>query len=421
MKKVLFLTIALLTAFFSDGQFLSEFYKKGAVILEEDVTFGTKNNWKELFSDIGATRDQGMDGKNKNIVVAPDGTVYMSHRSRHSISLFDKNGNFVKEFGKKGGKESDFVYMPTVIGIMDGKYLATYAVDGRMLLFDLNGTWVKTVKLDFMPLDNAILKDGKVAILGHTSWTNKTRRFVAIKDLNSGESRIIWDQFQPHDNPQNIIVKNKSGGMSSTSLPFTHPGLTWPRLLTTPDSNLALVFPETGDVRIYSSSGKEVKSYKVNAGERLKISQQDREAYYNNALKRIQDLEKMKSDKPMDEKQKGNLQSTIDQLKEQVKKYLDESLYPGQLPALSQVMFDSDNNLLVFSFTKEKDQNRFFVYAYDHQGQQVAESSFSCDKYKLDFSRSKFVFYHGKVIAVQRMKDEKEEVPVRLVRFNLKN
>lgn len=84
-------------------------------------------------------------------------------------------------------------------------------------------------------------------------------------------------------------------------------------------------------------------------------------------------------------------------------------------------MFDSDNNLLAFAFTKGKGENQFWVYTYSPSGQKIAESSFVSDKYNLDFSKSKFVFFEGNVIAVQRLEDQKSEVPIRLVRFNLKN
>lgn len=419
MRSTVLSIVFLLTFVVANSQGLIEVYKKNPVILEEDPRFGAKNNWKQLFYDIGATHDKGMDGKNKAIVIAPDGTVFMSHHSRHSISMYDKDGNFLKEFGKKGGKESDFVYMPTVIGIMDGKYLCTTAVDGRMLFFDLNGNWEKTVRLDFMPLGNAILKNNKIAMLGHTSWTSKYRMFVTIKDIETGKEKIIWDKFSDGAGSKEIVVKHKEGGMSSLSLPYTHSGFTRPQLLTTREGNLAMAFPETGEVKIYSPDGELIKSFTVSAGERLSVTQQDREGYYKRALEHIKAMEAAKE--KADEKQKANLEESITQWNEQVQKCLNPALYPEKLPTFSQIMFDSDSNLLVFSFTKEKDQNKFSVFTYNPEGQKIAESTFVSDKYDLNFGSSKFQFYKGNVIAVQTLKDEKAEIPVRLVRFMLKN
>lgn len=419
MKKIFFSIALALCIYSSFGQNLTDVYKKGVVYLQEDAGFGIKNNLEELFYDIDASRDEGKDGRNKAIVVAPDGSIFMSHRSRHSISMFDKNGNFVKEFGKKGGRESDFVYMPYVVGILSGKYLATSAADGRMLFFDLNGKWVKTLSLDYMPLESAMLGNNKFAILGHTSWKTKTRRFVAIKDFNTGAEKIIWDNFDGNEMKNTIQTRTPSGGINTWSLPFSHPSYTWPKLLVTPDGNLALVFPGTGEVKIYSPEGKLLKSYLVNTGERLSITKEEREEYYNKALEQIKSMEKALLTAKGN--QKENMQQTIVQFKQQVDKYLDPAYYPEKLPEISQAMFDSDNNLLVFAFTKESGENKFMFYSYNEMGNKVGQSSFESDAYNLNFSNSKFVFYKGDVIGVQTLKDEKSKFPIRLVRFKLKN
>ena len=424
----------LLAFLIANSQGLIETYKKNQIVLEEDPAFGTKNNWKELFYDIGATRNQGKDGQNKEIVVAPDGRIYMSHHSRHSISLYDKDGNFVKEFGQRGGKkESDFIYMPTVLGIMDGKYLVTSSVDGRMLLFDLDGNWVKTIRLDYLPIRSAILKNGKIALLGHTSWTTKSRQFVAIRDIDSGKEKIIWDKFEdiPTAEPAKpevassqkktgtVVMKFKYGGMWIMEFPYSKAMFSQPQLLTNSEGNLILAFPETGEVKTYSADGILVKSISVSAGERLPVTKEDREAFYKKLQNQIKEMEE-KRDKAK-ESEKAYYNDVVEKLTANSAKALDPEMYPEKLPTMSNCVFDSDNNLLVFAFTKEKNQNRFFVYTYNSAGQKVAESSFVSDKYNLNFGSSKFRFYKGSVIAVQTLKDEKAEVPVRLVKFNLKN
>ena len=419
MKKMI-LTIALaLCVFTSYSQNLAEVYKKAVVYLQEDASFGIKNKPEELFYDIDARREEGEDGKNKAIVVAPDGSIFMSHRSRHSITKFDRNGNLVKHFGKKGGKESDFVYMPYVVGILSGKYLATSAVDGRMLFFNLNGEWVKTITLDYMPLDNAMLANNKFAILGHTSWETKIRRFVAIKEFNTGDEKIIWDHFESKETKNRIQTKTPSGGITTWSLPFSHPSYTQPRLLATPDGNLALVFPTNGEIKIYSPEGKLLKSFMVSTGERLTITQEEREAYYDKALEYVKSMEKeLETAKGQ---QKENLELAINQFKQQVNKYLDPAYYPEELPEISQAMFDSDDNLLVFAFTKESTENKFVFYSYDNLGNKVGQSSFESDTYELNFSDSKFVFFNGDIIGIQTIKDKNTKIPIKLVKFKLKN
>ena len=218
---------------------------------------------------------------------------------------------------------------------------------------------------------------------------------------------------------KNTIQTRTSGGISTWSLPFSHPFYTQPKLLTTPDGNLALVFPGTGEVKIYSPEGKLLQSYVVNTGERLTITKEERETYYNKALEQIKSMEKeLLTAKG---KQKENLEQTISQFKQQVNKYLDPAYYPEKLPEISQAMFDSDNNLLVFAFTKGSGENKFMFYSYNNLGNKVGQSSFESDTYNLNFSNSKFIFFKGDVIGVQTLKDEKNRIPIRLVKFNLRN
>ena len=419
MKKLVLTTIVLFCILFANSQTLVNIYKKGNVILREDPGFGAQNKWAEIFFDIGASRDQGKDGKNKSIVVAPDGTIFMSHRSRHSISVFDKNGNYVKEFGKKGSKESDFIYMPTVIGILDQKYLGTAAVDGRLLFFDLNGKWIKTFILDYMPMDYTTLGQKKFAILGHTSWKTKTRTFIAIKDFDSGKEVIVWENFRDKAEKNTIKVSHGSGGITTMSMPFTHPTYTNPKLLTEPDGNLVLIFPETGEVKQYSPTGKLLNSFYVNMGERLEVTAKEREEYYNKSLEHIKSLEKEMA--TANESRKKQLEETITQMKQQVHKYLDPAFYPEKLPEISQAMFDTDGNLLIFAFTKEKGDNKFVAYTFNNSGSKICQSSFESEEYNLNFSKSKFAFFNDKIIGVQNLKNGNAGIPLKLVRFSLTN
>jgi hypothetical protein len=151
----------------------------------------------------------------------------------------------------------------------------------------------------------------------------------------------------------------------------------------------------------------------------LSVTKEDREEFHKKIQERIQAMEVARS--KADLHVKARLDEDIRQLKAQIDKALDPALYPEKLPTLSEIMFDSDNNLLAFAFTKEKDQNRFTVYTYNPTGQKIAESTFKSDKYDLNVGTSKFRFFKGNIIAVQMLKDKNATIPLRLVRFKLKN
>lgn len=403
------------------GQEIIDIYKSGQVILEEDKSYGADNEWTDVFYDINYGVERHSDGKNKAIALAPDGTVFMSHRSRHSISIFDKDGNYLRDFGQKGGRESDFVYMPFVGGVLGGSYLCTYAVDGRMLFFDLEGNWVKTHALDYMPMETAMLGDGKFAILGHTSWATKTRTLISIKDFKTGREKIVWDHFTDRPSASAGSSQARASGKNLKDTNKTVEQLVYrrPRIMNDKEGNLVMVLPGNGEVKVFSPAGEMTRSYKLETGELMRISDEDRQEYYDERMEALKRTEKrMKEEK--DERMKERYRKSIEQMKEYLEYYLDPELNPGYLPALSQAMIDSDNNLLGFRFTSDEGQNKFFVYTFDNRGQKICESSFISEEYDLDFSSSKFVFHRGEVIAVQFLKDKERPVPLRLTKFRLK-
>src|ERR1035437_5190548 len=207
MKRSIFF-VAIMISFTLQAQQLASIYKGGEIKLVPDAEYAKNADWNKLFPDYNQTDGSSTIGVYKQIVVAPDGSVFMSHHTRHSISKDDKNGNFVKEFGKKGGKKaSDFIYMPSVEGILDGKYLYTTAVDGRMHFFDLNGNWVKTIKLKYLPLGSVPLKGGKIALLGSTSWKgNISREIISILNFADNKEKIITSKFEPYAFEKQITI-----------------------------------------------------------------------------------------------------------------------------------------------------------------------------------------------------------------------
>jgi hypothetical protein len=186
------------------------------------------------------------------------------------------------------------------------------------------------------------------------------------------------------------------------------------------DGNLVVIMPGSAEMKTFSPDGKLLKSYTLDTGERMQITQKDREDYSNKMKERAAASEKSVNE-TTDPVMKEKYRRSAIQMRDLAEWYLDPELYPGHLPALSQAIIDSDGNLLIFKFTSERDQNRFFVYTYDSQGQKICESSFLSSDYDLDFSSSKFIFFKGDIIGIQFLKERDKEVPLRLVRFKLKN
>lgn len=427
MKKIIFIALLFMSATLWSQQ-LSTIYKSGEIKLIPDANYAKNVSWDKQFPDFSQTAWGEPIGMSKQIVVAPDGSVFMSHHTRHSITKFDRNGNFVKEFGKKGGKSpADFIYMPSVQGILDGKYLYTTAVDGRMHFFDLNGNWVRTIKLKYMPLGTMPMKGGKIAIIGHVACGNGAKHIVSLLNYSDGKERIMSSTFELYASTNEKVIKinpyfykDKAGKEQhigqwiSCSLPFSHPSYYRVRFATNTAGNLVAAYPETGEIAVFDNTGKKLRQFKTDLKPEV-ITKEDREEYYQNAAK---DLKRIEEDVANRTKDKEYWNNYIAQYKQQLEKFRDPANYPANLPYFSEMMVDSENNILLFRFTREEGSNKFDVYTYNSTGSKIATTSFIADKYDLKINPAVFRFHNGSVYSILKVKNAVGN-PLRLVKFDL--
>ncbi len=217
MKKLIFLIIILFSVSQLNAQLLIDIYKKGDINLIPDSNYARNTNWNKLFDDRNEVIYGNPVGKMKSIAVASKGELFISNYSKYNIYKFDKDGNFVKEFGKEGDKKGEFLYRPTLHGILDDKYVFASDHQGRIQLFYLNGEFYKMVKIDYMPLQIIPLKNNKMAILGHVPYNGDTRYVVSIKDIETGEEKNVDSYFNSLINIKPVTIKLKEGGMVSFS------------------------------------------------------------------------------------------------------------------------------------------------------------------------------------------------------------
>ncbi len=401
-------------------------YSKSTIRLTPDISFGKNMNWSQFPAD-----PKKQSGTLRRFEIAPNGSVFMTFRTQHTIQKLSPDGNAVNSFGEKGGeKPSDFIYEPTVQGILDGKYIYTIAVDGRMHFFDLNGKWVKTITLKYGPLNTTPLKGGKIAILGFTVG-KVNKQSIRILDFYTGiEKEIYSEPWRVNDATQIVIMPNAKGYTDSDGkyhvattykppvttmlLPFSNVTSYYkPRIATTKDGNLILSFPATGMISIYSPTGQKIRQFKADITP-LVITKEDREEYYQKAVNQVK---KQEANVAKSESNKEYWNEYIAQYKAQLYKFREPENYPAHLPYFSEMMVDNDNNILLFQFTKEEGSNRFDVYTFNNQGTKIATSSFESDDYDLQMNPALFKFYKHSIYTYGKKKGT--ENAYRLVKFNL--
>ncbi len=411
MKKLLILALVfLMNEIHLKSQELIEIYKKGKVNLEEVADYGNKNNWETLFNDYNLVENGSLTGKQKRIVAAADGSVFMSHRSKYEIWKFDKNGNFLKKFGSKGSGAGQFPIKPEVYGILENKYVFTSDNQGRLMFFDLEGNFVKKLQLAYMPLQIVPLKNLKVAVVAYTNG----KTIVAIKDFNTGKDKFILSEKYPQDEGK-IVINLPKGGILSFTLPFLHSSSSSYRIAANKNGNLIVASPETGMVAEYSTEGIKLGEFNLNI-KPLLITETDINNYYENALKnKTKFEEQLKKNKNYTE---ADIQNVMTQYNNQINKFKDKELYPEHMPYFSSMVIDSEGNIIVFEYTKEEISNSFKAYTFDNSGKYVCTSSFYTKNFELNFEPYSFAINNGYVYALAT-KNNCTDICLRLVKFKM--
>jgi hypothetical protein len=412
--RIILMLLFIATSTFGYNQKLSDLYKKDVIQLEPINDFAINNKWNELFTDYNSSENGKNIGQRKKIIVAPDGSVFMSHKTLHEIWKFDNKGNLIKKFGSRGSKPGQFIDLPSVEGILDGKYLITDDVQGRLNFFDLDGSFVKSFKLDYGPSAITPLKDGKIAILGYVPWKeSQSRTILRIKDFNTGAEKEIWQEVRSaEENNSIIIVKFPHGGRMGSSLPYSDYMLLSFRLATSKNGNLIVASPKTGEVKEFNPDGQLLNRFKLNISP-VKITDEDIKEQYQQAVKDEAEFENgflvTRGNKLTNSEKKD----MIETYKKQLGNYKDRKYYPEHLPYFSSIIVDSDGNLLVFEFTKEEDKksNKFRAYSYDMKGNLLGTSSFKSESFNLSFTASTFQFYNGFVYVVANKSSDKISPP----------
>lgn len=358
MRKIILSIVILCCINNVQAQNLLDIYKKGQINLIPDTEYAKNTDWNSLFSDRNETKYGNPVGKMKSIAVNNNGELFIGNYGNYKIYKFDANGNFIKEFGKEGGKKGEFLYRPTLHGILDNKYVFASDHQGRIQFFDLDGDFVKMVKLDYMPLQIVPLKNNKIAIAGHVPYNGNTKYIVSIKDIDTGEEKIVDSYFNSLIKLKPITIKTKEGGMFG----FSPAGLTDKTILErTTDGNLVVSHNVESKVNIYTPEGNKIKTINLELSA-TKTSAEEKEKFLNG-------VKEFLIKKDLYEENKDLLS--------------DPNIYPETYPLFYSIKSDPEGNILVFKFSKEKG-NSFLVF--DKTGKYICESKLDSDTLKLDIN-----------------------------------
>ena len=100
-----------------------------------------------------------------------DNYLIVSDSNDHSVKLFDREGDFLYQFGKKGNAEGEFSMPGCLFMNKAGHLMVCDSENHRIQVFDLSGKFVAKFGTkgsgmgEFnLPVSAAVLSDGKIVV-----------------------------------------------------------------------------------------------------------------------------------------------------------------------------------------------------------------------------------------------------------------
>ena len=432
MKKLALLVMLAAVTIQLHSQKLLDLYQKGTVRLVPDNSYALGNNWNQAFSSYYDTLYGRAIGQRKSLIMLPDASVVVNNAYRNYYTLFSPEGKFEKDFGIKDKDGNRMKKIKKIDGILDNKVLFTDLNNmGNMICFDLDGNYIKTLKLNYSAKQMIPLPGNKIGVVGWAIWNSSFRDFVAIVNYNNNDQKDVWEHFtnrcdidysnsgiKPDCNLFYYQYQFKNGEIISfNSMPFINAsGLSSAPIIAGLGNKLIIALPSTGEIRVFDLDGNLLSKDKIDWSTNYLSADEQREIQQ----KAIEHLQGIKDPEFSGQATAAENREALQTLVNEMKADMAKIKTPIPVPVFSTIIKDSDGNLLFFEYPKEKNANKFNVWIYNDGGKFVCQSSFVCDDYDLEINPSKMVFHDGYIYALQNLKSA-DGVPLRLVRFRLTN
>lgn len=439
MKKHIFIGIVFMAAivFFQAkgySQTLLDTYKKGAVKLVPETNYAQDNDWNQVFRSYYDKMYDTYIGKRKYVTVLSDGSVVVSHSYTDYYTLFDKDGNFVREFSINTGKNKKL--QKPIAGALNDKVLYTKSDNmGKIHFVDLQGNVKKIVTVKYSVYDILPLPGDRLLVTGFVVG-KKSRDIVSIVDYNTGDQKVIysywWEdgRYATSSTGEDVpfFYRKKLENGSEIMVGYHPADAVMPigvrqssirARIAIVKQKIVVAAPSVNQIITYDLNGVELSRMNIPFGKKEVSVEEQKEI-----LRKQIESTKNGTDPTIVPNVSMNVESEeYDKvIKPELMKKMEKDMAlitePVTLPVFTTVIKDSEDNLLFFEIPETTGGNKFNVWVYQDGGNFVCQSSFVCDDYDLVINADRMSFHNGYLYSVQDKKGAKG-IPMRLVKFRL--
>jgi hypothetical protein len=363
-------------------------YRSKIVKLIPESSYLPEADWNALFYDESQKDIPSKVGLNKQIRIVHDGSVFISDRSKFTITKLDKNGKVVKTFGKQGWNNGEFANNQNLDCIYREKLLVVSDNQGRINFFDLDGNFVKLITIDFMPHQIFPLKSGNLVVWGFVPWKGNSKQLLAELDYENGTYKQFYETLVPYDKKVRIKIPTDNGVIAIGS-PYSAANR---KVRITNDDKIIFAKNSEEHVTVLTKKNEKWETSEFKVGIKpIPIEDSEREEYYEKFKQQLIE--------------KGHDPKYAEQIKE-------PGFYPEHLPYYYNLIVDGNSNCLFFVYSNENKDHLFQAYTID--GKYLGESEFKIEGYDLMSKLGYFTFIDGFVYTLALKHNE--EVPLRILK-----
>ena len=309
---------------------LKEIYRTGKVRFIPEFTIDDTSMPEDTFFESAI-----------NIKCDKNGYVYVCDYKAHNIKIFDSDGTFYKVIGREGQGPGEF-NRPYDIAITDELLIIWDMGNRRLDALTKDGAFIKSVRIsiyDGWPQMMRALPNGDIAIASERLYFGRPDKpqdysiDIYSPDLKE-KKRIYTQQIW-----RNRYVK-KDDGATNIPMPFS-PRVYWD---VSPVGKIVIGYSKSYEIEIYGIDGEKISSFS-HAYTPEKITNEDKKKFFAS----------------IGSFSGGERKQGADEF------IIKNTEFPKIKPAFKQIIVDSEGNILVWAYRKNREEARFFD-VFDSRG-----------------------------------------------------
>jgi hypothetical protein len=285
-------------------------YGAGVFSLEQDLAIGGEESADYVFATISS------------VAVSDDGTIFVLDQKDWNVKVFDRDGKFLRTFGKAGEGPGEFS-MPRSIHFTARDEVVVVEMNRRLSFFKMSGEFVRTVSAGTLNFMDA-RPDSKGNFFVYLLAMEEANPRYELRKVDGG----LKDLFAVESSP---MPNTERDGFN----PF-FPVLRWALL---PGDRVVCGYAVKYEFRIHDAAGRIVRKIQMDP-DPVPISKED-----------------------IDERTKG----TPPALRQTMK-------IPKYYPAFRYIVTDDEDRIFVLTWERPPDRKGFYFDVFDREGRYIVRT-----------------------------------------------